>query len=171
MSAKGNVSRATALEDKYVAILLGSYSSCSSVLEAVKSALMNVGNELAVVWISDDDDEGRFNYALQAVPMLAVPHSHKQRMRKILTFFGHTPGEGLDGKLVLVDRDGRMISRQGKLLFEIAEMSRKINEMGEDESAYINEKKAVTHYGKIVRRERIALDAAQVCMRAESCTQ
>ena len=171
VSAKGNVSRATALEDKYVAILLGSYSSCSSVLEAVKSALMNVGNELAVVWISDDDDEGRFNYALQAVPMLAVPHSHKQRMRKILTFFGHTPGEGLDGKLVLVDRDGRMISRQGKLLFEIAEMSRKINEMGEDESAYINEKKAVTHYGKIVRRERIALDAAQVCMRAESCTQ
>jgi thiol-disulfide isomerase/thioredoxin len=167
VSAKGNVSRAAALEGKYLAILLGSYNSCSSVIDAVKSATTNLGNDLAVVWVNDDDDEGLFNFALQAVPMLAVPHSHKQRQRKILNFFGHKSGEGLPGKLILVDRDGRMISRQGKLLFEIAEISRRIHEMGDDENAYVSELNTLTYHQKIVRRERIALDAAQV--RATSC--
>jgi hypothetical protein len=167
VSAKGNVSRATALEDKYVAILLGSFRSLTSVMDAVKSATSNFGNELAVVWVSDGDDENLFNNTLQVVPILAIPHSHKQRLRKILSFFGHKAGEGLPAKLILVDRDGRMITRQGKLLFEIAEMSRKVDEMGDDESAYVRERHDLTHYQKIVRRERIALDVAQVSIRGK----
>jgi hypothetical protein len=171
VSAKGNVSRATALEDKYVAILLGSFRSLTSVMDAVKSATSNFGNELAVVWVSDGDDENLFNNTLQVVPILAIPHSHKQRLRKILSFFGHMSGEGLPAKLILVDRDGRMITRQGKLLFEMAEMSRKIYEMGDDESAYARERKDLTHYQKIVRRERIALDVAQVSICKARCAK
>jgi thiol-disulfide isomerase/thioredoxin len=167
VSAKGNVSRAAALNDKYVAILYGSYNSCYSVMDAVKFATTNLGNELAVVWVCDDDDENNFNYMLQMAPMLAVPHSHKQRLRKILNFFGHKSGEGLPGKLILVDQDGRMISRQGKLLFEIAEISRKADEVGDNNNAYEYELANLTQCQKIVRRERIALDAAQV--RAISC--
>ena len=171
VSAKGNVSRAAALEGKYLAILLGSYNSCASVMDAVKSATTNLGNDLAVVWVNDDEDEGSFNYALQAVPMLAVPHSHKQRLRKILNFFGHKSGEGLPGKLILVDRDGRMISRQGRLLFEIAEISRRIHEMDDDENAFSSELNTLTYYQKILRRERIALDAAQVDKLCVKCRE
>jgi hypothetical protein len=170
VSAKGNVSRATALEDKYVAILLGSVRSLGS-MDAVKFATSNLGNDLAVVWVSDGDDENLFNHILQVAPMLAVPHSHKQRLRKILSFFGHKPGEGLPAKLILVDRDGRMITRQGKLLFEIAEMSRKVDEMGDDESAYVRERNDLNHYHKIVRRERIALDVAQVSICEARCAK
>ena len=51
VSAKGNVSRATALDDKYVAILMSSATLPTGLTDAVKAALESL-DDLSVVWVS-----------------------------------------------------------------------------------------------------------------------
>jgi len=43
--------------------------------------------------------------------------------------------------------------------------------MGDDESAYVRERNDLNHYHKIVRRERIALDVAQVSICEARCAK
>ena len=139
VSAKGNTSRATALGDKYVAILMGSYDMISGSLPMLESALLNLGDELAIVWVSEGDDESTFNYALQQCSMLAIPFAHAQRARKLLQLLGRKPGESSSPALVLVDKEGRTISRKGFLLFKGAEARRRLENQSDEDTGTLTQ--------------------------------
>ena len=159
VSAKGNVSRSTALEDKYVAIMMGEATELHQAQAAIKSAAMNLSHELALVWIPEHNtNDDVFSLFLQSNPVLAVPRSHAQRIKKILKFFGRTPGESQNAGITLVDKDGRMITRHGFWLFKLAQAHRSLEMLLEDESYYASEQKQVLMYQRVLRRERICLD-------------
>ena len=145
VSAKGNTSRATALGDKYVAILMGSYDMISGSLPMLESALLNLGDELAIVWVSEGDDESTFNYALQQCSMLAIPFAHAQRARKLLQLLGRKPGESSSPALVLVDKEGRTISRKGFLLFKGAEARRRLENQSDEDTGTLTQPRSPLH--------------------------
>lgn len=166
VSAKGNVSRSAALDDKFVAILMGSHQEVTLydnvLFGALSSALSTIPDELSVVWVPDPKDtEKSYNHFLQNCPLVAVPLSHSQRIRKIHKFFGRTPGESGSPMLVLVDKDGRTITRQGVVLFNMAETHRRMELLRDDDSQYESDTRALLQYQKTLRRESVTLKLTQ----------
>ena len=176
VSAKGNVSRATAIDDKYVAILM-SGPNPPELTDAIKVALETL-DDLSVVWVSDStldsqtsarQREGAFAAFLQQAPVLAVPSSHTQRIAKILKFFGRVPGESQKPMLVLVDRDGRTITRHGSLLFCVSEARRRLeNQLDDADTPYAAEQKQLRELERRLRRDSVSLQAQQSMVKIEA---
>ena len=159
VSAKGTSSRAIGLGNKNVAILLGSYDQISGLIPMLDTALLNLGEDLAIVWVSEGDDESNFEYALKKCSLLAIPFAQAERARKLLQLLGRKPGESSSAALVLVDKDGRTISRKGILLFKGAEARRRLEDQSDEDTGILTQPiTPLPDSLALVYRERTAAD-------------
>ena len=159
VSAKGTSSRAIGLGNKNVAILLGSYDQISGLIPMLDTALLNLGEDLAIVWVSEGDDESNFEYALKKCSLLAIPFAQAERARKLLQLLGRKPGESSSAALVLVDKDGRTISRKGILLFKGAEARRRLEDQSDEDTGILTQPITLLPDSlALVSRERTAAD-------------
>ncbi len=139
VSAKGTSNRATGLANKNVAILMGSSDQILGLVPMLDSALLNLGEELAIVWVNEGDNESNFEYALKNCSLLAIPFAQAERARKLLQLLGRKPGESSSAALVLVDKDGRTISRKGILLFKGAEARRRLEDQSDEDTGILTQ--------------------------------
>ena len=175
VSAKGNVSRSAAIDDKYVAILM-SPPPQTNLTDAIKTALESL-NDLSVVWVPEGEVdtadqskyEKEFSNFLHAAPILAVPPAHTQRIRKIFKFFSRDPGESQTPLLILVDKDGRTITRKGHVLFIVAEVVRQNKSLLDGNKTPYAEEQKVLHKGQsFLARQSIELESLKQLLSTES---
>ena len=118
---EGAVSRAK-LDGKLLALyFLSAPASAGDLQRALREVYEGdkLGEQLEVVLISSAATQEEFVAQFREMPWLAVPFTHAQRRLRLRQLFEVNPAS-MENVVVLVDRDGQTITRDGAILLELA---------------------------------------------------
>ncbi|XP_048840562.1 nucleoredoxin-like [Brienomyrus brachyistius] len=111
----GHVTDSSSLDGSYVGVYFSAHwcPPCRSLTRALVQSyhrLREAGHRLDVVFVSADRSEDSFTQYLSEMPWVAVPYSDKARRSRLNRLYGI---QGIP-TLILLDTDGRVITRQGR---------------------------------------------------------
>jgi len=116
----GSVSRSK-LDGKVLGLYFESHEPSSSLVHGLRSVYSNYeggdGSAFEVVYVSTANSQVDFNQKFREMPWLAIPFAHAQRRQRLHALFGITAESNA---LVLLNAQGQLITRDGRLLVEIA---------------------------------------------------
>ncbi|CAM9205206.1 unnamed protein product [Heterosigma akashiwo] len=115
VDSMGNTYDKAAVEDKVVGLYFSAHwcppcQQFTPLLKKTYEDLKAQGKELEIVYVSSDKTEEEFNKYLGAMPWVAVPYDDVKRRTQLQV------GLGVNGlpTLILVDKDGSVINRNGR---------------------------------------------------------